>query len=75
MNKLTALIARLPYLLRRSQCVEVLRIAGLSEWKIKQGMALLPKYHVLGCKTANYHLDEFLNAFTLPAPASSAHLK
>lgn len=61
-----------PRYARRAWCVEQLRAAGLTDYAINEGMALLPKYHLLGSKRAQYRVDEFLEAFKLTAPASSS---
>jgi hypothetical protein len=61
-----------PLYARRGYCADIARKAGLTEYAIKNGMALLPKYKILGSVRAQYKVSEFLEAFQLTAPASSA---
>ena len=64
-------LSHLPKYVRRSWCVEQLRQAGLSDYAIIEGMRLLKKHYILGSKRAQYRVDEFTEAFKLPAPVGS----
>ncbi len=64
-------LTNLPEFRRRSWGVAQLRRAGLSDYAIREGMRLLTKHYILGSKRAQYRVDEFVEAFKLPAPARS----